>query len=262
MLASVVSGLGQGCRAGVIFCVSVRGLMRQGRPVKVRCAHACRAIRCNGFAACRSYRHEAGIRVFHNYPDPRVFLVSDQAFVHVNSSSAASGLPFFRSVRKQFGTTLPTIRVSDMQHARSTGCTAVPDTAGRGCSVTSRNGGTARFVVMLLMLLSTPVGASSVVPPDDSCPGPALDVMTAGDAGQTRPQSVEVQQTAGWLPPADASGAAVAGVMHAIPLAEAQTKPSSRPDDSPKDRLMLFFLLLMAAVFGLLIEITTARQRR
>ena len=68
----------------------------------------------------------------------------------------------------------------------------------RGCSVTSRNVGIARFVVALLMLLSTPVGASSVVMPDDSYPGPAPDVMAAGDAGQTRPQSVEVQQTAGW----------------------------------------------------------------
>jgi hypothetical protein len=154
------------------------------------------------------------------------------------------------------------IRVSDMQHTRSTGCYALTDKADRGCSVTSRNGGVARFVVMLLMLLSNPVGASSVAPPDDSYPGLAPDVMAAGDAGQIRAQSAEVKQTAGWLPPADAAGAAVAGVMPAMPLAEAQTESSSRPDDSPKDRLMLFFLLLMAAVFGLLIEITTVRQRR
>ena len=50
MQASVVSVLGEGCRAGVIFCESVHGLMRQGRPVKVRCAHACRAVRCDEFA--------------------------------------------------------------------------------------------------------------------------------------------------------------------------------------------------------------------
>jgi hypothetical protein len=111
------------------------------------------------------------------------------------------------------------------------------------------------------MPLSKPVGASSVVLPDDSCAGLAPDVMAAGGAGQIRSQSVEVQQMAGWLPPASVAVAAVAGVVHAMPSAEPQTGPSSRPDDFLKDRLMLFFLLLIAAVFGLLIEITTARQR-
>jgi hypothetical protein len=153
------------------------------------------------------------------------------------------------------------IRVSDMQHTRSTGCVGVTDEAGTGCSVASGKGGIVRFVVVLLMLLSNPVGASSVLLPDDSYPGLAPDVMAAGDAGEIRPQPVVVQQTAGWLPPADVAGDAVAGVVHAMPIAEPQTELSSRPDDSPKDRLMLFFLLLMAALFGLLIEITTARQR-
>ena len=157
---------------------------------------------------------------------------------------------------------MPTIRVSDMQHTRSTGCIAVTDEACTGCSVASGKGGIVRFVAVLLMLLSNPVWGSSVVLPDDSYPGLAPEVMAVGDAGQIRPQPVKVQQTAGWLPPADAAGAAVAGVVHTISIAEPQTEPSGRTDDSPPNRLTLFFLLLMAAVFGVLVEITTARQRR
>ena len=148
-----------------------------------------------------------------------------------------------------------------MQHTRSTGCIAVTDEAGTGCSVARGKGGIVRFVAVLLMLLSNPVWGSSVVLPDDSYPGPAPDVMAVGDAGEIRPQSVKVQHTAGWLPPADAAGAAAAGVVHTLPIAEPQSEPSGRPDDSPSNRLMLFFLLLMAAVFGALVEITTARQR-
>jgi hypothetical protein len=103
--------------------------------------HARRAIRCDVVTVQRRCRHEAGIGVFRNHPDPCVFLVSDLVFIHVNSSLAAPGLPFFRPVRKQFGTTLPTIRVSDMRHIRSTGCIAVTDEAGTGCSVASGKGG-------------------------------------------------------------------------------------------------------------------------
>ena len=32
----------------LFFCMSVFGVMRQVRLVKVRCVHACRAIRCDG----------------------------------------------------------------------------------------------------------------------------------------------------------------------------------------------------------------------
>jgi hypothetical protein len=149
-----------------------------------------------------------------------------------------------------------------MQDTWSTGYGTVTDETGMGCSGASRKGDIVRSVLVLLVLLSSPVEAASVALSDDSYPDLAPDIMAVGDAGQIRPPSVELQQTAGRLPPADTAGALVAGVVPAMPITEPRTDPSGRAEDSPQNRVMLFFLLLMAAVFGLLIEITTSRQRR
>jgi hypothetical protein len=158
--------------------------------------------------------------------------------------------------------TLPATRVSDMQDTWSTGYGAVTDKTGLVCGGASRKGDTVRFVLVLLVLLSNPVEAASVALSGDPYTGLAPDIMAVGDAGQIRPPSVELQQTAGRLPPADTAGALAAGVVPAMPITEPLTEPSGRAEDSPQNRMMLFFLLLMAAVFGLLIEITTSRQRR
>jgi hypothetical protein len=117
-------------------------------------------------------------------------------------------------------------------------------------------------VILLLMQLSIPAGAAYVTLSDSSSPELATEIVTAGSMGQIKPQIVEPKLTADPVLPADSVGAVATGVVPARSVAEPQTGPSSRPDDSPPNRLMLFFLLLMAVVFGLLMEITSARQRR
>lgn len=114
---------------------------------------------------------------------------------------------------------------------------------------------------LLLVLLSAPVGASSVMVQDSSYAGlPKFPDMTAhAGYGNTRP--LEQQVIPGQFSPADAVIVPAPGNMPVMPLQELDPEHARQEGDSPNNRLLLFFLLVMAAVSGLLIEIATTRRQ-
>lgn len=113
---------------------------------------------------------------------------------------------------------------------------------------------------LLLVLLSVPAGASPVTVQDSSYAGfPTYRDMTAhAGYGNTRPP--EQQVIPGQFSPADAVIVPAPGNMPVMPLQELGPGHARQEGDSPDNRLLLFFLLLMAAVSGLLIEIATTRR--
>ena len=114
---------------------------------------------------------------------------------------------------------------------------------------------------LLLMLLSAPVGASSVTVQNSPYAGfpTSLDLTAHAGHGNTRPLAQQVIPAQ--FSPADAVIVPAPGNMPVMPLQEPDPEHNRHEGDSPNNRLLLFFLLLMAAVSGLLIEIATTRRQ-
>jgi hypothetical protein len=112
-------------------------------------------------------------------------------------------------------------------------------------------------------MLSAQVGASVVTAPGSSDVG-LLPVTGRNEyevqLNRKAPASVRI---AGQFSPADIAIVPPRGKVLALSLPATEPEPGrSRQRNSPgSNRLMLFFLLLMAGVSGLLIEIATSRRQ-
>jgi hypothetical protein len=118
-------------------------------------------------------------------------------------------------------------------------------------------------VCPLLGMLSAQVGASAVTVPGSSEVG-MLPVTGRNEYGvQPDRKASASERNAGQFSPADIAIVPPPGKVSGLSLPAMEPEPGrSRQLDSPaSNRLMLFFLLLMAGVSGLLIEIATSRRQ-
>lgn len=114
---------------------------------------------------------------------------------------------------------------------------------------------------LLLVLLSATPGARSVTVQDNLYTGLPADPGMTAQAGYGNTRPLEQQASPGRFQPADTIIVPTPDTMPVLPLKESDSGHARQQGDAPDNRLLLFFLLLMAAVSGLLIEIATTRRR-